>query len=189
MPKIIRYTLTTEELQHVQNAVTSHPDANVRSRSQAIYLLHLGKNRDEVAESLCVSAATIAAWHKKWREGGIENLKDKARSGRPLKGGITYKEKLEQVVCTDPHELGYGFSVWTIERLIEHMSKETGITISDGTMFNRLEALDFVYRRPKHDLGNLQDTEAKAQAEKLIFELKKRQNQVKSNFSLWTKRP
>ena len=147
MPKIIRYTLTTEELQLVQTALTRHPDGKVRSRAQAIYLLHLGQNREQVAKSLCVSAATIAAWHKRWREGGIANLKDKDRSGRPKKGGSEFIEKLEQVVRTDPHEFGYGFSVWTMQRLIEHMSLETGITVSEGTMFNRLAALDFVYRR------------------------------------------
>lgn len=189
MPKIIRYTLTTEELQHVQKALTSHPDGNVRSRAQAVYLLHLGNSRDEVAETLCVTGATIANWHKKWREGGVENLKDLDRPGHPPIGGDSFKVKLEEVINTDPKTLGYGFSVWTIQRLIEHMSATTNITVSEGTMFNRLEELDFVYRRPKHDLGNLQDKKAKEQAEKMLSELKKRQNQAKSNFSLWTKRP
>ncbi len=189
MPKIIRYTLTTEELQQVQDAITRHPDGKVRSRAQSVYLLHLGNKRDDVAKALCVTPASIANWHKRWREGGVENLKDKDRSGRPPKGGEPFKLTLEKVLTTDPHELGYGFSVWTIERLIEHMHKVTGVSVSDGTMFNRLEELDFAYRRPKHDLSNLQDKDAKERAETLISELKKRQNQKKSNFSLWTKRP
>jgi len=189
MPKIIRYTLTTEELQHIQTALTSDSDGKVRSRAQAVYLLHLGNTRDEVAKAFCVTPATIANWHKKWREGGIENLKNKDRSGRPPKGGDAFLIKLEEVINTDPKQLDYGFTVWTIQRLIEHMRKVTNVTVSEGTMFKRLQTLNFVYRRPKHDLGNLQDKEAKKQAEDLILELKKRQSQAKSNYSLWTKQP
>ena len=69
------------------------------------------------------------------------------------------------------------------------MGQETGVYVSEGTMHNRLADLEFVYRRPKHTLENLQDKDAKKQADALLTELKKRQNQAKSTYSLWTKRP
>ena len=46
----------------------------------------------------------------------------------------------------------------------------------------------FVYRRPKHDLTELQDPDAKEQARLLIEELKKGSAKTtKSGSSLWTK--
>ena len=189
MPKKIDYTLTTEELQQVQEAITKHRDGRVRIRAQMIHMLHLGKRVSEVAETLLTTNTTVYNWHQRWREGGMDALEERERSGRPQVGGDEFKEKLEAVIQTEPSTLGYGFAVWTIERLIQHMGRETGVYVSEGTMHNRLEELDFVYRRPKHTLENLQDKEAKEKAEKLIAELKKKPNQVKSNYSLWTKRP
>lgn len=189
MPRKINYTLTTEELQQVQDAIISHRDGRVRIRAQMIHMLHLGKKVSDIAETLCTSNTTVYNWQQRWREAGITGLEERDRPGRPQVGGDEYKEKLEAVIQTEPSELGYGFTVWTIERLIEHMGKETDVYVSEGTMHNRLAELEFVYRRPKHDLGNLQNEDAKKQADALITELKKKQNQAKSNYSLWTKRP
>jgi len=189
MPKIIDYTLTTEELQQVQKALSTDPDGRVRSRAQAIHLLHLGSTHKEVANVLHTTVTTVYNWHERWRNDGIDGLYDKKRTGRPKKGGAEFNIKLEEVVETNPSELGYGFSVWTLQRLIDHMAKVTDVTVSNVTMLKRLAELDLVYRRPKHDLGNLQDKEAKEQAENMIIELKKKQKQEKSNYSLWTKRP
>ena len=92
-------------------------------------------------------------------------------------------------MLTEPHELGYGFNVWDTSRLMAHMEKETGVTMTDRTFRNILDRMDYVYRRPKHDLTTLQDKEARERAEETIETLKKKPNEAKSNFSLWTKRP
>ena len=83
MPKKIKYTLTTEELQQVKKAMTSHRDGRVRTRAQTIYLLHKGQKVDEVAEMLLATKATIYNWHKRWREGGVAGLEEQERPGRP----------------------------------------------------------------------------------------------------------
>lgn len=189
MPKKINYTLTTEELQQVKEAITKHQDGRVKTRAQMIHMLHLGKKVSEVAEIFCTTMTTVYSWHKRWRDTGIAGLEEQDRPGRPPMGGDEFKAKLDVVIQTDPSKLGYGFAVWTIQRLIQHMGKETGVYVSEGTMHSRLAELEFVYRRPKHDLGNLQDEDAKTQAEKMIAELKKRRKQEKSTYSLWTKQP
>ena len=79
--------------------------------------------------------------------------------------------------------------VWTVGRLIEHLAKETGIRVCEKTLRNRLRDNGYVYRRPKHDLGNLQDKAAKEQADALLKELKKEPRQGKSSYSLLTKQP
>ena len=79
--------------------------------------------------------------------------------------------------------------MWTVERLRQHLEKETGIDLSEPRLRALLKRKGYRYRRPKHDLGHLQDKEAKAQAAELLDELKKRSSETISSASLWTKRP
>jgi putative transposase len=189
MPKKINYTLTTEQLQQVETAIKNHPNLRVRQRAQMIRLLHLGHKPEEVGELLSVTGALVYLWHGRWREAGIDGLVDKPKSGRPKAGGDEYRQKLAELIETDPQTLGYGFHVWTIKRLIAHLEKATGVRVHKNTLLNMLAEQDYVFRRPKHDLGNLQDKEAKENAKEILEALKKKPNEAKSNYSLWTKRP
>lgn len=188
MPKKINYTLTTEQLQSIEIAIRKHPDLRVRQRAQMIRLLHLGHKPEEVGDLLSVSAGLVYLWHARWRESGLDGLADKPRPGRPKAGGDEYRQKLEQVIETEPSTLGYGFNVWTAKRLLAHMEQETGVRVHENTLRNILLELDYVFRRPKHDLGNLQDEKAKKTALEILEELKKKPSEAKSNYSLWTKR-
>lgn len=189
MPKKINYTLTESELLTIEQAIKNNPNLRVRQRAQILRLLHKGHRPDEVADLLAISQGQVYWWYKRWRQEGLEGLGDKERSGRPQVDDEAYRQKLVEVLETEPHELGYGFNVWDTPRLMAHMEKETGVTMTDRTFRNVLDRMDYVYRRPKHDLTPLQDKEAKERAEETIDELKKKPKRAKSNFSLWTKRP
>jgi len=189
MPKKINYTLSTEELLTIERAIKSHPDPSVRFRARIIRLLHKGYKPEEIAELLAISRGQVYWWHKRWREEGLNGLSDKPRSGRPPVGDEAYRAQLEEVLDTDPQELGYAFTVWNVPRLLAHMEQETGVKMHENTLRNLLTDMGYVYRRPKHDLTPLQDAAAKARAEEVLDELKKKPALAKSNFSLWTKRP
>ena len=75
------------------------------------------------------------------------------------------------------------------KRLIAHLHKETGVEVTKRTFFNILAEEDYVYRRPKHTLDPLQDKIVKERAEEALELLKKKPNEAKSSYSLWTKRP
>jgi transposase len=189
MPKKINYTLTTEQLQTIETAIKNHPNLRVRQRAQMIRLLHLGHKPQKVGELLSVTGSLVYHWHARWRAGGLKGLEDQPKPGRPKIGGDVYRKRLAEIIEIDPHTLGYGFNVWTTKRLILHMEKETAVLVHKNTMINMLDELDYVFRRPKHDLGNLQDKAAKETAAEILEDLKKKPKQAKSNYSLWTKRP
>lgn len=189
MPKARDYQLSEEELQAVEAAIRRDKRPEVRQRCTAIHLLHLGYKPEQVAEMQAVSIPTIYSWINRWQQGRVEELANKPRSGRPLKADDGYSLLLGEVIEKDPKELGYGFTVWTIDRLRAHLEKETGIDLSESRFRALLLRKGYRYRRPKHDLGHLQDKEAKAKAEELLEELKKRSAETISNSSLWTKQP
>lgn len=189
MPRSIDFTLRPTQIDELEALIRSASDGHVVKRAIAIRQLHNGNSPDEIAEMLMVSANTIYEWHKRWRAEGADGLAHRPRSGRPPKADETYCNLLESALENDPADFGYSFTIWTTDRLRAHLEEQTGISLSRGRFAILMERLGYVYRRPKRDLSDKQDQEAKAEASQLIDELKKGRNSVISSFSLWTKQP
>jgi putative transposase len=189
MPKARDYRLTGTQLTAVETAIRRDKRPEVRQRCTAIHLLHLGHKPGEVAKMQAVSIPTIYGWIDRWWEGGVEGLANKPKSGRPLKADDGYSQVLEETIAKEPSDLGYDFAIWTVDRLRAHLKKKTGIDLSESRFRALLRRKGYRYRRPKQDLGHLQDKKAKAEAEERLEELKKRSSETISSSSLWTKRP
>lgn len=189
MPKAGNYQMSDEELQAVETALRHDKRPEVRQHSMLIRLLHMGYKAEEIAKMQAVSKQTVYGWFNRWREEGIEGLANKPKSGRPLKADEEYSQKLLEVIEKEPSEVGYDFTIWTIDRLRAHLEKETGISLSETRFRALLKRKGYRYRRPKYDLGHLQDKEAKAQGAEMLEELKKRSSETISSSSLWTKQP
>jgi putative transposase len=176
-------------LREIAEAIQRDKRPEVRQRAMGLRLLHEGKAPQDVAEFLSVSQPTVYDWHHRWQRQGIEGLANRPKSGRPVKADQNYVELLEQVVEQDPEELGYAFTLWTRDRLRLHLKDKTGIELKPTQFRALLKEHDFVYRRPKHDLTNLQDATARQAAEEWLEELKKAPKRAISIYSLWTKAP
>lgn len=189
MPKARDYHLKEQELQAVETAIRHDKRPEVRLRCTVIRLLHLGYKPEQIAEMQAISIPTVYGWYNRWRSNGIEGLANKPRSGRPPKADDEYEKALEELIEKEPEALGYDFTVWTIDRLRAHLEKETSISLSESAFRALLKRKGYRYRRPKHDLGHLQDKEAKAKTEELLEALKKKSSETISSSSLWTKLP
>lgn len=189
MPKARDYHLTEQELADIEAAIRRDKRPEVRQRCTIIRLLHLGHKPEQIAEMQAVSKPTIYGWYDRWVSGGVEGLANRPKSGRPLKADDAYTTALLEVIDKEPCECGYDFVIWTIDRLRAHLEKKTGIGLSESRFRALLKRKGYRYRRPKYDLGHLQDKEAKAKAAEVLEELKKRSSETISNSSLWTKLP
>jgi len=187
MPKAQDYHLTAKELKEIEKAIKQDKRPEVVQRSMAIRLLHLGHKPEEVAHMQTVSKPTIYGWFHRWESGGVEALANRPKSGRPLKADDEYSLTLEAVIEKEPSEVGYDFKIWTVERLSAHLEKVTGTVLSESRLRALLKRKGYRYRRPKYDLGHLQDKQAKVKAAEVLDELKKRSQERMSNSSLWTK--
>jgi len=189
MPKARDYHLNEQQLAEVEKAIRQDKRPEVRQRSTVIRLLHLGHKPEAIAEMQAISIPTVYGWLKRWQQNGIEGLANRPKSGRPAKADEGYSQALERVLEQEPKAFGYDFAIWTVDRLREHLEKETGIALSEPRLRALMKRKGYRYRRPKQDLGHLQDKAAKAQAAELLEELKKRASETISSSSLWTKRP
>jgi transposase len=189
MPKQLNFRLDEQELKQVEQAMKHDARAEVRQRATALRLLHRGQKPNEVAALLAVSGASVYSWMRRWETEGLEGLGNRPKQPGRRKVTTAYCEALEQALATEPAAFGYGFAVWTLERLRDHLSRETGISLTVQWLSVLLDDLGYVYRRPKHDLTHLQNANAKQQALELLDELKKGTTTMLSNSSLWTKLP
>jgi len=189
MAKRRDYHLNQDELAELEQAIHHDERPEVRQRGLAIRQLHLGHKAEEVAEIHAVSKPTIYSWWDRWSAGGVEGLANRPKSGRPPRADAAYLALVEKVVEQEPAELGYRFTIWTIDRLRLHLAQETGIELSEPGFRALLKKQGYRYRRPKYDLAHLQDPQAKAEADELLDGLKKRSSETISHSSLWTKRP
>jgi putative transposase len=189
MPKTLDFKLRESELEIIAKAVKTDKRSEVRQRAMGLRLLHEGHSPKEVAQIMSVSQPVVYDWHHRWHANGLEGLANRPKSGRPRKAGRKYVERLEEVIEQNPQDLGYNFTVWTADRLRHHMEKETGTRLGSTKFRALLKENDFVFRRPKHDLTDLQDPQAREAAEEWLKELKKAPKQERSTYSLWTKAP
>lgn len=137
MPKAQEYHLTAKELKEIEKAIKHDKRSEVVQRSMAIRLLHLGHKPEEVAQMQAVSKPTIYGWFHRWQSGGVEALANRPKSGRPMKADDAYSQALEAVIEKEPSEVGYDFTIWTVERLSAYLEKVTGTALSES----RLRAL------------------------------------------------
>ena len=187
MPKRIDFTITEEQDNELGHAIRTDKRPEVRQRATAIRLLSRGNLPKEVAEVMEVSEATVYCWWRRYVADGIAGLANRPKGRPPRKADEAYLRELEAALEKEPAELGYEFAIWTVEHLRDHLASVTGVHLSTGHLRVLMRAHGYVYRRPKHDLTNLQDLEAKAAAQAQLDELKRGGHRAIIGSSLWTK--
>jgi transposase len=160
------YHLPPEEHAVVLHGMIHDPRLAVRLGCQALLSLHDGGSPAEAAKDCGVDRRTIYRWHDRYLERrAIDDLAHSKPSGRPRKATPAYISELEQALAQTPAAYGYGFTLWTVERLIAHLAERTAITVSPRTLETLLAELDYVYRRPTPSVAHLHDADAVAQAQ------------------------
>ena len=189
MPKKTDFRLSDEKIAEIEKAIKKDKRPEVRQRAMAVRLLHLGHKAEEIASRLGVSKPSVYGWRNRWLAEGIEGLANRPKKPRKRKASEAYCQALDAALEQEPEAFGYSFAIWTTERLRDHLEGQTGIRLSVNWLNEIIRQRGYVYRRPKHDLTNLQDLTAKQQAAELLEELKKGRSKTISGFSLWTKQP
>jgi transposase len=155
-PLFVR-ALTEQEDLELRRLVRSGGDANVVRRAQIIRLSARGRPPSEIADLLERSCSGVRKIINRFNTEGLAGLADKPRRGRPPKKTDRYVALLKEAVQSNPRDLGYPFSAWTLERLREHLARQTRIVLSPGYLSQLMAENDIVYRRPKHGMEHLRD--------------------------------
>lgn len=130
--------LTVNQKSQLLKALKENDCSNFIQRILMLLLRNEGKTYQEIAEFLGCSYRTVAYWCVHGDPEEIESLRDKRTKGNYRKVTEEYMQLLMETIAHDPRELGYQFTRWSGDRLAEHLSQLTGISLSGSQVRNIL---------------------------------------------------
>lgn len=158
MPNVLFVrALTDQESRQLRRLICTERDGRIVRRAQVIRLSARGNTPHQIADVLERSWSGVRKIINRFNREGFASLADKPRQGRPSKTTDRYVALMKQAVEQNPRDMGYLFNAWTLERLREHLARQTRIVLSPARLSRLMQENDIVYRRPKHSMSHLRD--------------------------------
>jgi transposase len=149
-------------------------NADLFRNATVILMSAVGRSKFDISEDLGCSPATVDNVRKRYRQSGLDGLQRRTPPGRASRATPEYRAALREAVQTPPQTLGYGFSVWSANRLAKHLEKKTKVTLSDDRLRVILAEEGFSFQRPKHTMKGKRDEAAYERARGELKSLKKK---------------
>lgn len=109
-------------------------DVRLRTRAQMVLLAaERCLTAAQIAQIVRASEETVRRWLKRYLAEGVEGLHDEPQPGAPRRVTEGYREELIHAVRRRPRGMGLPFSLWTLQRLADHMAEQTGIRVTYET--------------------------------------------------------
>jgi transposase len=130
--------LTEQQRNELKKLVsTGTGPARVLTRARIILMASKGEGNQQIADALGVSWRTVIRIKARFKEEGIDAIKEHSRPGRPPRITGDIEAKLVMLACSAPPE---GRSRWTLQLLADKMVELQYIdTISDVGVMKRLK--------------------------------------------------
>ena len=168
-----RFKLTDKQWDALDALRFSTTEVAVFRNATIILMSGVGRSKQSIAKELGCSPGTVDNVRRRYREQGPQGLVPGKSSGRRPRATPEYRAALRRVVETPPQSLGYGFSVWSVARLNEHLKGETKISFSQDRLRAILHEEGFSFQRPKHTMKGKRDEAAYDKARRELKRLKK----------------
>src|SRR5262245_38083868 len=117
------WTLTAEQWDALHKMLFGTTDKTVFRNATIILMSAVGRSKFSIAQDLGCSPATVDNIRKHYRQQGAAGLRPRKPPGWTSTATPAYRQALREAVNTPPQTLGYGFSVWSVARLNEHLSR------------------------------------------------------------------
>lgn len=118
-------------------------------RIRAVQSVEAGESPEDVMRTLGFGRTVIYSWLAKYREGGIDALRAKAISGRPLKmTGRQIQWVYKTVTGKNPLQLRFEFALWTRSMIREMIRERFGVRLSEVSVGRMLRKLGLSPQKP-----------------------------------------
>lgn len=144
---------TAEELEALDKLYRTTKDVRLRTRAQIVLLAGAQRlTAPAIAAIVREDDQTVRNWLKRYLAEGIEGIKDRPMPGAPPKITPAYEEQLLEAVRRRPRSMGQPYSLWTLQRLVDYMTEQTGIRVADETVRKLLKKGEIEFSRPQHKI-------------------------------------
>ena len=168
------WKLTDQQWNEVDELRSSSRDARVFRNATIILMSSVGRSKFDIADTLGCHSATVDNIRAAYRHQGLSGLTPTSPPGRVSRATPEYRAAIRKAVATQPQELGYGFSVWSVNRLRQYLKQQTGIELSDDQFRRILHQEGFSFQRPKHTMEGKRDEADHDRAKIELLDLKKK---------------
>lgn len=103
-------------------------DVKTRERLHAVILELKGYSREEIANILSATRASVWRWITRFNKDGIKGLRDKHKTGRHGKMETQEKKMLREELGKSPREAGYTFDSWSTKLVLHHLKEKYSVT-------------------------------------------------------------
>lgn len=170
------WKLTSDEWEAVDRFRFGTRDASEFRNALIILKSAAGDSKADIAEDLRCSVGTVDIIRKRYRTQGVEGLRRGSPPGRTSAADRDFLKVFRKVMETPPQDLGYGFNVWSVDRLVQHLWELTGVRFSTSQLRRILKAEGYSFQRPKHTMKGKRDEAAYEQARQELEVLKKKRS-------------
>jgi transposase len=176
MPRTWKGRLTDEEIDALDTLRLKARSATVFRNGTIILMSDAGRSKTSIAKDLGCGTATVERVRRLYKTMGLLGMTPIKPPGRPSKLSAALREPVLEAIHTDPRQLGYGFTTWSVARLTEHLRRRCRLRASPSTVRRVLAHEQFSLQRPKHTLKGKRDERAHAKAQTELKALKKKRS-------------
>jgi len=149
--------LSSQERRRLQALAVRTTDADVLRRAQALLWLASGQGIEDVTQRLCVCRRTVYYWVEQYEAREADDIAGRLsatpRSGRPRTARGIIDPLIDNIIDTDPRDLGYRSTVWTAGLLRQYLSESHQLPVSQRSVSYALSRLSIRWKRPRHRLA------------------------------------
>ena len=167
------WTLTGPQSDELDRLRSSTRDARVFRNATIILLSGVGRSKADIAGTLGCSPETVDNMRAAYRRVGVAGLTPRSPPGRTSRATPEYRAAIKVAVATPPQGLGYGFSVWSANRLRQHLEQNTGVALGEDQFRRVLRREKFSVQRPEHTTEGKRDEAEHDRAKAELRDLKK----------------
>ena len=109
------------------------------------------KRVKDIARELDVSIDAVERWLRAYRRRGVEGIRARKPSGRPVRKRRVAVKRIRELLKQDPQAFGFLKGRWVVRDMAKALSQE-GIRVSKSYVQDMLKGLGLAYKRPKLDV-------------------------------------
>jgi len=144
--------IEAEALAELRHAGAKASNADVRWRVTIVLAYFEGRTYEQIIREHRTSSRTIAKWIERYREEGLEGLRDRPKPGRPPTVREPLDAWLPKVIHQSPRTLGIERDQWTLQTLQEECERQTGLRPALESIRLALERLGQRWKRAKRTI-------------------------------------
>lgn len=113
----------------IQHEIGRSEESRYQHRLHGLLLLAAGHSCREVAELFGEDETTVQRWVHRFERGGLQALREAARSGRPRSLSPAQWRELEDHLRNTPRDFGLDAAGWDGLSLSEHLRRRFGVNL------------------------------------------------------------